>query len=218
MARISPYGLWVTRASVLTATGFGAATPSTSARMESACWICSGEMMSAGRKRRVCSSVALMMSFRSKHSLTTSLAIGFSSTAPIINPRPLTSATGLNCLSPSWKSLPTTLTCSSRSVCSIVSTTARPAAAEMGEPPKVAPWSPGSRMFVALPATTHIPMGTPPPKPFARIRTSGLSPCCWKQNQLPLLPIPICTSSSMRRASCSRHRRSASLRNSVERG
>ncbi len=43
------------------------------------------------------------------------------------------------------------------------------------------------------------PMGTPLPSAFAIVTTSGCTPACWKPNQRPVRPSPVCTSSRIRR-------------------
>ena len=41
--------------------------------------------------------------------------------------------------------------------------------------------------------------GRPPPSPLATVMTSGTTPACWCAHQVPVRPIPVCTSSTMSR-------------------
>ena len=55
----------------------------------------------------------------------------------------------------------------------MVSSTASAAAQETGLPPKVVPWSPGPSSRPASPKPMQAPIGSPPPRPLARVMTSG---------------------------------------------
>ena len=46
----------------------------------------------------------------------------------------------------------------------------------IGFPPNVLPWLPGSNSFVESPIAIIAPSGNPPPKPLARVMTSGTIP------------------------------------------
>ena len=54
-----------------------------------------------------------------------------------------------------------------------MSSTARAAAQATGLPPKVVPWLPGCSRVAAAPRATVAPIGMPPPRPLARVTTSG---------------------------------------------
>mmetsp|Transcript_12999 Transcript_12999/g.38345 ORF Transcript_12999/g.38345 Transcript_12999/m.38345 type:complete len:264 (+) Transcript_12999:491-1282(+) len=85
---------------------------------------------------------------------------------------------------------------------SIACSTAFAAAHASGLPPKVDACVPGVR-------TSHdalhiiAPMGTPPPSAFADVSTSTSTPSLWCPQKAPERQTPLCTSSTMRRASCS---------------
>ena len=76
-----------------------------------------------------------------------------------------------------------------------MSMTASAAAAHTGLPPNVVPWVPGVNSFAASPCAMTAPSGSPPPRPLARVMTSGTMPECWWANQAPVRPMPVCTSS-----------------------
>ncbi|CKR49252.1 Uncharacterised protein [Mycobacterium tuberculosis] len=74
--------------------------------------------------------------------------------------------------------------------------TASAAAAQTGLPPKVLPCRPGVSSSAAGPTARQAPIGSPPPRPLARVTTSGVMPSCWWAKNAPVRPIPVCTSSS----------------------
>ena len=82
---------------------------------------------------------------------------------------------------------------------------ARPAAAETGLPPKVVPCSPGANCGQLVPKEIIAPSGRPPPKPFAKVITSGRIFSSSYPNQVPVRPIPVCTQSKTKRTPCSLH-------------
>ena len=83
---------------------------------------------------------------------------------------------------------------------SISSITAIAAAAATGLPPKVLPCDPALKRSEVFPNVIIAANGSPPPKPFAIVIRSGLIPSSSYPNQLPHLPIPVCTASIARRA------------------
>ena len=93
-------------------------------------------------------------------------------------------------------SLPSAAACSQSPSAAIVRSTASPAAHATGLPPNVVPCWPGVSRSPAGPTPMHAPSGSPPPSPLASVITSGVMPACWKANQLPSRPMPVCTSSS----------------------
>ena len=56
---------------------------------------------------------------------------------------------------------------------------------------------PGCSTVAALPWATTAPMGTPEPRPLARVITSGMMPAHWWANHLPVRPMPAWTSSNI---------------------
>ena len=78
----------------------------------------------------------------------------------------------------------------------MVSMTARAAAQEIGLPPKVVPWLPGSNIVAARPKPIRAPIGTPPPSPLASVSRSGVTPEAWLASHEPVRPIPDWTSSN----------------------
>src|SRR5579885_3594996 len=71
-----------------------------------------------------------------------------------------------------------------RSWASTSRNTASAAAQASGFPPKVVPWSPGSKTETASLATTA-PMGMPPPRPLASVMISGSIPNSWCAQRAP---------------------------------
>ncbi len=83
--------------------------------------------------------------------------------------------------------------------------TASPAAQASGFPPNVEPCMPGvSIPLTSGPKVTSAPMGTPPPRPLARVIASGTTPGLWKANHAPVRPMPVWISSRTSRAPASR--------------
>ena len=100
---------------------------------------------------------------------------------------------------------PAPLAWSSSPSAAMVSSTASPAAQASGLPPKVEPCMPGvSSVLTSGPKVISAPIGTPPPRPLARVIASGTTPAWWKANQVPVRPMPVCTSSSTSSAPASR--------------
>src|SRR5581483_8839856 len=90
-------------------------------------------------------------------------------------PAPRTPATSgwLTWPRPAARCSPTSVTFASSPSRSIVSSTARAAAQATGLPPKVEPWSPWEKPEPAAPRPMQAPIGSPPPRPLARVSTSG---------------------------------------------
>ncbi|SKW64965.1 Uncharacterised protein [Mycobacteroides abscessus subsp. abscessus] len=74
--------------------------------------------------------------------------------------------------------LPAAAARSTRSCSSRTRSTANAAAAQTGLPPNVLPCMPGVSKSAAAPVAMHAPMGSPPPRPLARVTTSGVIPAC----------------------------------------
>ena len=81
----------------------------------------------------------------------------------------------------------------------IWSITALPTAIASGFPPNVEPWVPGIIAFETFFVIITAPIGNPPPIPLAIGTISGLTLAYSKAKNLPDLPIPHCTSSSINR-------------------
>ncbi len=130
--------------------------------------------------------------------VATAGATGAASPMPSSSPVPRTSVTSgwPSASTPAAISLPSAAACSHRPSAAIVRSTARPAAQATGLPPNVVPCWPGRSRSPAAPTPMHAPSGRPPPSPLASVITSGVMPACWKANQLPSRPTPVCTSSS----------------------
>ena len=69
---------------------------------------------------------------------------------------------------------------------SIASITASAPAQTIGPPPNVDAWSPGSNEMVAR--ASIAPIGSPPPRALARVRTSASTPACCRAAQSPQRP------------------------------
>ena len=104
---------------------------------------------------------------------------------------------------------------SSRNFLSIVSRTTQAPAQATGFIPKVEPWSPGTSTSHVLGPQMMPPIGRPAPIPLAKDTMSGCIPYCSKANSVPVLPIPACTSSSMKSMSFSLHRSAAACTKSL---
>ncbi len=87
----------------------------------------------------------------------------------------------------------------------MVSSTASAAAQATGFPPNVLPWSPLRSTVPAAPSPMHAPIGSPPPRPLARVSTSGTIPSAWQANQAPVRPIPLWISSITSSAPAASH-------------
>ena len=94
----------------------------------------------------------------------------------------------------------------------MVRRTASAAAQHTGLPPKVVPCWPGPSRSPAAPTPMHAPSGSPPPRPLARVTTSGVMPARWWANQVPVRPVPVCTSSTPNSAPASVAARAAAAR------
>src|SRR6266852_33318 len=81
---------------------------------------------------------------------------------------------------------------------SITSSTALPAATASGLPPKVEPWLPATMPIAAFSVARQAPIGMPLPSAFATAITSGATPAHSWANNLPVRPMPDCTSSYTR--------------------
>ena len=90
---------------------------------------------------------------------------------------------------------------------SMTASTARAAAAARGWPPKVVPWSPGTKAAATSARAQQAPMGMPLPRALAMVTTSGRTPACWKPNHSPVRPRPVWTSSRISRTPRSSHSR-----------
>ena len=60
----------------------------------------------------------------------------------------------------------------------ITSSVVKPAVVANGLPPNVEPCLPGTKVSAAAPRAKQAPIGTPEPKPLARLITSGKIPAC----------------------------------------
>ena len=129
---------------------------------------------------------------------------------PSIRPRPRTSVisrcSSAILFSCPFHSPPSSADLSTSPSAFMVLITALAAAQARGLPPKVVPWVPGVKVRASSGEATMAPMGTPPPRALAREIMSGTTPKCWKPNHLPVLPNPVCTSSTISSAPCSEHR------------
>src|SRR5829696_5933819 len=104
-------------------------------------------------------------------------AAGRSSSAPSMSPQPRTPTTPGSAASPLASLSPLARTDPSSSSSS-VSTTATAAAHETGLPPKVLPWSPGSKPSGASSRTSSAPIGRPLARPFASVTACGATSSC----------------------------------------
>ena len=93
------------------------------------------------------------------------------------------------------KYFPFLLTLFKKPFLNITSITALPALIAKGFPPNVDPWVPGFMPEATFLLTKTAPIGKPPPIPFAIGTISGLIFAYSNAKNLPLLPIPHCTSS-----------------------
>ncbi len=76
---------------------------------------------------------------------------------------------------------------------------ARAADMARGCPPKVLPWSPGTKAAATSARAQHAPTGIPLPSALAMVTTSGSMPRCWKPNHRPVRPSPVWISSTISR-------------------
>mmetsp|Transcript_18707 Transcript_18707/g.46467 ORF Transcript_18707/g.46467 Transcript_18707/m.46467 type:complete len:218 (+) Transcript_18707:611-1264(+) len=110
----------------------------------------------------------------------------------------MASSPSLSCSPRSWTLVRTSLS-------QMYLATAKPAAQARGFPPYVLAWSPGPKVLAASPLAIMAPIGTPPPKALAEVKTSGTTSSCSCPHRVPVRPIPAWTSSIMRRAPASSH-------------
>lgn len=69
--------------------------------------------------------------------------------------------------------------------------TASPAAAATGLPPKVVPCAPGPSRDAAAPVATQAPTGKPLPRPLANVTMSPVTPDLVLASQSPQRPMPV---------------------------
>ena len=108
-------------------------------------------------------------------------------------------------------------TFASRPSRSITVSTARPAIAATGLPPKVVPWFPGCSNSAAAPNPRQAPIGIPAPRPLATVTMSGVIPAGKCANQSPVRPTPVWISSIHSSAPCSEVIRRAACQVAVRR-
>src|SRR5712691_8741730 len=177
------------------APGIGRGHPAALRMRACALSICCAVMMSGGTSRTVWSSTALTIRPDSRHAFWNGFAFASSNSKACIRPRPRV------CFAPrSWidacSSSPISAAWPTRPSRSTTSSTVAATAHASGLPPNVEPWSPGSKTSARALASVA-PIGTPPPRPFARVITSGVMPACWWANHRPVRPRPVWTSSRM---------------------
>ena len=85
---------------------------------------------------------------------------------------------------------------------SMISSVARPAAAQTGFPANVEPCAPGGQVQTESRAM-KAPIGMPEAIPLAVVRMSGSTPVCSIAHHAPVSPIPDWISSATRRMPCS---------------
>ena len=132
--------------------------------------------------------------------------LGVTSWAARSSPAPRTDTPPGNAARPARRRAPARRARPHTSSASITARVARTAAMARGCPPNVEPWSPGPKAAATSARAQQAPTGIPLPSALAMVTTSGWSPWAKKANQWPVRPRPVCTSSSMRRASRSVHR------------
>jgi len=137
------------------------------------------------------------------------------SSMPTINPIPRISLIWVVsiALRPSINLLPSSMLFLTRPISLMAFILAAPAAQARGLPPNVDVWLAFlSSNISSLPIV--IPIGNPPPADLAIQMRSGSSPNLSKPNMVPSLPKPVCISSIINKAPCSRHISCAKERNS----
>src|SRR5690606_16815246 len=178
----------------------------TSSSRRNASSISSSLTVSGGSKRSTLSPMTLTNNPFSRHPFRKRLPGTLSST-PSINPKPRTSPKTLGCrsakpLSPFQRRWAAWGTRSSTPSLKRTSRTAKAARVARKLPPKVEAWLPGSNPFAASSVASIAPMGTPPPKPLAKVQMSALTPYCSAAKNVPVRPTPVCTSSRMSSNPC----------------
>ena len=68
--------------------------------------------------------------------------------------------------------------------------------------PKVEAWVPGMKTAASFSVVSIAPIGSPLANALARVMISGTTPSCWWANRLPVLPMPVCTSSKISSSPC----------------
>src|SRR5207247_893710 len=139
------------------------------------------DSISGGASRMASGCTALTRNPARRAAASTSGATSAVSTTARHSPAPRTPASSgwLIWARPAARCSPTDVTWASSPSRSMVSSTARAAAQATGLPPKVEPWSPLAKPAPAAPSPTHIPIGSPPPRPLASVSTSGRTPAAW---------------------------------------
>mmetsp|Transcript_26588 Transcript_26588/g.45807 ORF Transcript_26588/g.45807 Transcript_26588/m.45807 type:complete len:232 (-) Transcript_26588:821-1516(-) len=144
------------------------------------------------------------------------------SSRPLMRPQPRTS---LRMAGYFWMSLPRP----ARSCSPLAATLARmlslsmavrthmAAAQARGLPPKVLAWVPGVRTSQRS-LQAIMPIGTPPPSPFAVVNTSGSTPTFSYPHRVPVRPTPTWTSSKISSAPVASHSSLAFLKNAFSPG
>mmetsp|Transcript_22482 Transcript_22482/g.68528 ORF Transcript_22482/g.68528 Transcript_22482/m.68528 type:complete len:212 (-) Transcript_22482:731-1366(-) len=150
-------------------------------------------------------------SFSLEQSKDTSAVAGFrcsrsrTKSIPMNSPKPRTSPISrparscARVLRAAMRKSPTICALSRNPSRSMVSSTARPAAAQTGFPPNVLKYSgPIANASEMLRVATTAARGMPLPNGLPKVTISGTTFCCSKAHQLePHLPRPVCTSSAM---------------------
>src|SRR5690606_26881735 len=142
--------------------------------------ISSSLTMSGGKRRSTRSAMTLTRIPRFKQAERNWLPAALSST-PSISPRPRTSPNTsgrrrLRAIRPSRSRSPAAAARCSTPSSKSASSTAKPARAARKLPPKVEAWVPGSKARATRSVAKAAPMGTPPPRPFARVQMSACTP------------------------------------------
>ena len=96
--------------------------------------------------------------------------------------------------------------------------TDNPPAQTTGLPPKVEPWSPGTKVVERFSLHKTAPIGSPAPSPFAQVTISGVILKLLYPNKLPVLAIPHWTSSNITNTSLSLANLQASKTKSLSKG
>ncbi|OEI70208.1 Uncharacterized protein Cus16_0834 [Curtobacterium sp. ER1/6] len=176
-----------------------------SPRIDTNSSISSSDTMSGGAMRRLDSFGALMMRPRPRAAALTAGPTGAVSPTPTSRPVPRTSCTSGDPrpAMPARMRSPFVTAPATRSARSISSRTAFATRVPSGLPPNVEPCCPAENSSDAQPNVTSAPIGKPPAMPFAIVTASGVKPCPWNVNQLPVRPTPVWISSRTNSAPCS---------------
>src|SRR5690606_1295988 len=165
--------------------------PSTSANMPTASSTSASVITSGGRSLMTLDPPEIVNSPACRSAPMTGAAFSLSS-MPIIRPRPRTSRilSLSSAVRPATSRAPRVTAFAIRPRASISSSTARPAAAASGLPPKVVPCPPLGMLLATSSVMSVAPMGTPPARPFAKVTMSAETPEVSLARNVPVRPTP----------------------------